>query len=80
MSNEFLPDEMALSKVQMTRLLSMGWRPPVWEGHNYIGNFFRGWHEIGEESLVQIAREILRVFTDVYGVWATEEVKVEFPG
>lgn len=70
--NEFLAPAHALRPDQVARLQSMGWCPPAGSP-----NFSREWQAVDDGDRLAVAREVMRVFAEVYGVEPHQPLQVE---
>ncbi|MBN1284478.1 MAG: hypothetical protein JXB47_03690 [Anaerolineae bacterium] len=62
-SNVYLDASLRLGNAQIARLQKLGWQPPQGEA-----NFSRTWQAHTDQDREAIAREVMRAFTEVYGV------------
>lgn len=63
-SNNFLEPKFKLNDAQISHLETLGWKAPPPDGMN----FFREWQADTEVDRQQIAQEVMRTLTEVYGV------------
>jgi hypothetical protein len=74
-SNEYLKPEFALTTEQIARLRSLGWNAPVGEGPNLY--FYQSREAATDEDRLQIAREVMQAFVEVYGWMPGQPINVE---
>ncbi len=70
--NEVLRPEFALSPEQIARLQSLGWKPAP-----ATPNFYRTWKAADDNDRRLIAQEVMRAFTEVYGLPRNRAIEVE---
>jgi hypothetical protein len=70
--NEVLPRGATLQPNQIARLQAMGWNPPV-----DSPNFNREWKATNDEERLSIAREVMRVLVEIYGMQPDQPLAVE---
>jgi hypothetical protein len=70
-SNHYLSPENALSDDQIAVLESLGWMPQM------NGNHYRNWEADSDERRVEIARQVIRTFMEVYGIPSDIHLEME---
>lgn len=66
-SNEFLAPKFALSEAQMAKLQALGWNRPS-SDRDASPNFYQDWEITNDEERQALARLILRILQEVYGL------------
>ena len=71
-SNEFLEPKFKLNQDQISALQALGWSAPSSDRVN----FYRDWHATNHEHRVHIAREVMRTFSEIYGIAPDQPLSV----